>query len=145
MRVDHTWGERRAGQRGLRLTQAAFGGLQMGRSSWIGNRIRQAREHGGLSQGDIERSTGLLRAYISRVEHGHTVPSVENLERFAAALHIPLHELVRGGQVPAEDARDGPAERFLRLLGVHVAGLTANDRELLLNLGERLAKQNSTG
>ena len=52
---------------------------------FIGARIRQIRQEKGLSQGDIEEATGLLRCYISRVEHGHTVPSLETLERFAAA------------------------------------------------------------
>jgi transcriptional regulator with XRE-family HTH domain len=52
----------------------------------IGERIRALREKLGLSQGEIERATGLFRAYISRVEHGHTIPSLESIERFAAAL-----------------------------------------------------------
>jgi len=43
----------------------------------IGERLRQLREQKALSQGDVEKSSGLLRCYISRVEHGHTVPSLE--------------------------------------------------------------------
>ena len=39
-----------------------------------------------LSQGDIEKRTGLLRCYISRVENGHTVPAIETLEKLARAL-----------------------------------------------------------
>ena len=68
----------------------------------IGQRIRRLREEKGLSQGDIERSSGLLRCYVSRVEHGHTVPSLETLIRFAAALDIPLYQLFYDGE-------DGPA------------------------------------
>ena len=45
----------------------------------IGARIRQIREKKGLSQGDIERVTGLLRCYTSRVENGHTVPSLDGV------------------------------------------------------------------
>ena len=56
----------------------------------IGARIRQLREQKKLSQGDIERMTGLLRCYTSRVENGHTIPSLETLERYAAALGLPL-------------------------------------------------------
>jgi transcriptional regulator with XRE-family HTH domain len=37
---------------------------------------------------DIEKRTGLLRCYISRVEHGHTVPSIETLEKMARALEV---------------------------------------------------------
>lgn len=57
-----------------------------GEMARIGERIRALREKLGLSQGEIERATGLFRAYISRVEHGHTIPSLESIERFAAAL-----------------------------------------------------------
>ncbi len=55
----------------------------------IGDRLRVLREHKKLSQGDIEKRTGLLRCYISRVEYGHTLPAVETLEKFARALEVP--------------------------------------------------------
>jgi transcriptional regulator with XRE-family HTH domain len=46
-----------------------------------------------LSQGDIEKRTGLLRCYISRVENGHTVPAIETMEKMARALEIPMYQL----------------------------------------------------
>ena len=57
----------------------------------IGDRLRTLREAKDLSQGDIEKRTGLLRCCLSRVENGHTVPSVETLEKFARALELPLY------------------------------------------------------
>ena len=54
----------------------------------------------GFSQGDLERASGLVRSYISRVERGHTVPSIETLERFAAALGVPLYQLFYEGEEP---------------------------------------------
>ncbi|HXG20700.1 MAG TPA: helix-turn-helix transcriptional regulator [Methylomirabilota bacterium] len=48
--------------------------------------MRAIREAKKLSQGDVEHRTGLLRAYVSRVENGHTVPAIETLEKFARAL-----------------------------------------------------------
>ena len=63
----------------------------------IGTRLRKLREERKLSQGDIEKRTGLLRCYISRVENGHTVPSLETLERLASALEIPLYQLFHEG------------------------------------------------
>jgi transcriptional regulator with XRE-family HTH domain len=63
----------------------------------IGNRIRELREAKGLSQEEIEQRTGLLRCYISLVENGRTIPSLENLERLAAALEIPLYQLPYDG------------------------------------------------
>jgi transcriptional regulator with XRE-family HTH domain len=59
----------------------------------IGARIRQLREEKELSQGAIEQRTGLMRCYVSRVENGHKVPSLETLERFASALDVPLYRL----------------------------------------------------
>ena len=59
----------------------------------IGERLRQLREQRRFSQRDIEKATGFRRTYVSRVEHGHTVPSLETLERFATALDVPLYQL----------------------------------------------------
>lgn len=59
----------------------------------IGKRLKELRELKKMSQGDVEKRTGLLRCYISRVENGHTVPSVDTLEKMARALEIPLYRL----------------------------------------------------
>ena len=59
----------------------------------IGDRLRTLREEKRHSQGEIEKRTGLLRCYISRVENGHTVPAVETLEKFARALEVPMYQL----------------------------------------------------
>src|ERR1700749_3875162 len=66
----------------------------------IGTTIRGYRLQKGMSQGDIEKRTGLLRCYISRVENGHTVPSLETLERLAASLELPLYHLFFEGDEP---------------------------------------------
>jgi transcriptional regulator with XRE-family HTH domain len=66
----------------------------------IGDRLRALREEKNLSQGDIEKKTGLLRCYVSRVENGHTVPNVETLEKMARALEIPMYKLFYNGEEP---------------------------------------------
>jgi transcriptional regulator with XRE-family HTH domain len=66
----------------------------------IGERLRALREAKKFSQGDIEKKTGLLRCYVSRVENGHTVPSVETLEKFARALEVPMYQLFYDGENP---------------------------------------------
>jgi len=66
----------------------------------VSDRIRALREDKQLSQGDIEKRTGLIRSYISRVENGHTVPSLETLERLALALEVPLYVLLYDGDEP---------------------------------------------
>ena len=49
----------------------------------IGETIRNFRLQKGMSQGDIEKRTGLLRCYLSRVENGHTIPSLDTLAKIA--------------------------------------------------------------
>jgi transcriptional regulator with XRE-family HTH domain len=84
----------------LQLLRA--GGLeQEGRVKMIiGDRLRAIREEKKLSQGEIEKRTGLLRCYISRVENSHTVPSIETLEKLARALEVPLYRLFYDGEEP---------------------------------------------
>ena len=121
----------------------------------IGERIRKLRDEKGLSQGDIEKASGLLRCYISRVEHGHTVPSLETLERFAAALDVPLYQLFFSGDAAPdtpnltprrslEELADqgGPAgteARFLLELKALLRKLVDDDRLLLLDVARKLA------
>jgi transcriptional regulator with XRE-family HTH domain len=66
----------------------------------IADRLRSLREAKNYSQGEIERRTGLLRCYISRVENGHTVPAIETLEKFARALEVPMYQLFYDGEEP---------------------------------------------
>ena len=66
----------------------------------IGDRLRALREQKNFSQGDIEKRTGLLRCYVSRVENGHTVPAIETLEKFARALEVPMYQLFYEGEEP---------------------------------------------
>ena len=120
----------------------------------IGQRLRQLREQKGLSQGDIEKASGLLRCYISRVEHGHTVPSLETLERFAGALDVPLYRLFYTGEDPpatphlsprlsleelaAEAGPSGTEARFLLKLKEWVGKLAESDKNLLVDLARKL-------
>ena len=66
----------------------------------VGDRLKTFREGKNLSQSDIEERTGLLRCYVSRVENGHTVPSLETLEKFARALDVQLYQLMYDGDDP---------------------------------------------
>jgi transcriptional regulator with XRE-family HTH domain len=57
----------------------------------IGERVRVLRDQRNMSQGDVQKRTGLLRCYVSRVENGHATPSIDTLERLAQALEVPMH------------------------------------------------------
>jgi transcriptional regulator with XRE-family HTH domain len=67
----------------------------------IGERLKALREARNLSQGDIERRTGILRSYISRIENGYAHPEIETLERLARALEVPMYQLFHEGEVAA--------------------------------------------
>ena len=106
----------------------------------IGDRLRAIREEKKLSQGDIEKRTGLLRCYVSRVENGHTVPDVETIEKFARA---------RGPQLPNLPKRKTAADiawgttgkdaRFLTNLRRLLAKTAERDRKLLLAMAQKIA------
>lgn len=66
----------------------------------IGDRLRTLREEKKFTQGEVEKRTGVLRTYVSRVENGHAVPSVEMLEKFARALEVPMYQLFYDGEQP---------------------------------------------
>lgn len=121
-------------------------------SSLLGMRLRALREQKGFSQGDMEQRTGLLRCYISSIEHSHTVPSIDTLDRIARALEVSLHSLFCDGpearlRMPrlTRKANPRPEEdrRFLRLLRRHVRYLNDQQRSLLLFLARTMARMAS--
>jgi transcriptional regulator with XRE-family HTH domain len=74
--------------------------LQVEDEMVIADRLKALREQKNMSQGEVERRTGLLRCYISRVENGHTVPAIETLEKMAQALEVPMYRLFYDGKKP---------------------------------------------
>ncbi len=64
----------------------------------LGDRLKALRVEKHFSQRDVEQRTGLLRCYVSRVENGYTVPSIQTLEKMAQALEVPLYRLFYDGE-----------------------------------------------
>jgi transcriptional regulator with XRE-family HTH domain len=119
----------------------------------IGDHLRELREEKKLSQGDIEKRTGLLRCYISRVENGHTVPAIETLEKLARALEVPLYQLFYDGEEPpklpnlpkrrsSDDTwgSSGKDARFLNKLRRLLGKSAENDRKLVLLMAKKMAR-----
>ncbi len=121
----------------------------------IGDRLRVLREEKKLSQGDIEKRTGLLRCYISRVENGHTVPAVETLEKLARAFEVPLYQLFYEGEeppkVPAllkQKSSDegawgnyGKDARYLRKLRQALGKSNEDNRKIILLMAQKMAQR----
>jgi transcriptional regulator with XRE-family HTH domain len=111
-------------------------------SSNIGGTIRDFRLQRGMSQGDIEKRTGLLRCYLSRVENGHTVPSLETLQKIAGALDLQLSEFFADSSVGREVSALNLSEdeiRFLTQVQRYSAHLNDSDRRLLLAMVRKFA------
>lgn len=103
----------------------------------IGKRLRELRQAKHLSQGDIEKRTGLFRCYISRVECGHTIPALETLEKFGKALDLELYQLFYSGSRKAIAPKVPPQEplaREERNLVDLFKRLSPPDKKLLLEL-----------
>ena len=121
----------------------------------IGERLRALREEKKFSQGEVEKRTGLLRCYISRVEHGHTVPAVETLEKFARALEVPMDQLFYDGEEPpklpnlpkrktANDILWGSKGKDARLLTQFCrlfSRMEAGDLGMVLFMAQKLARR----
>jgi transcriptional regulator with XRE-family HTH domain len=117
----------------------------------IGERLKALREYKNLSQGDIEKRTGLLRVYISRVENGHTVPAIETLEKLAQAMGVPLYQIFYDGEKPPapnlpriDDSGWGSSGRDARTLGRFRSLLRRTskaDQKLLLFMAQKMSQK----
>jgi transcriptional regulator with XRE-family HTH domain len=119
----------------------------------IGTRIRELRIAKNLSQGDIEKRTGLVRSYTSRVENGHTVPSVGTLEKYARALEVPLYRIFTDEvsvKVPKllrlkDDSSlwgsRGKERDAFQKLAKALSRMDEQDRKLLLSMAEGMARR----
>jgi len=108
----------------------------------IGTTIRGVRLQKGMSQGDIEKRTGLLRCYLSRVENGHTVPSLDTLYKIAGALDVPMAhffaENALSYEMPSQRFSDDEL-RFLTQIRRYSSSLNESDRRLLLAMVKKFA------
>ena len=122
----------------------------------IGDRLRALREEQNLSQRDIEKRTGLHRCYLSRVENGHTVPSLETLEKLARAFVVPLYKLFYDGDGPITEnlpkristadllwGSRGKDARVLKSFQKTLQQLRASDRDMLVFIARKMAAKRS--
>jgi transcriptional regulator with XRE-family HTH domain len=118
----------------------------------ISERLKRLREAQNLSQGDIQERTGLFRCYLSRLENGRTVPSIETLEKLARALEVPLHQLFTDDEAPVKKfhvPKEQPASiwgldkkttRQLRLFAKQFARMDGKQRWLILRAAAKINK-----
>jgi transcriptional regulator with XRE-family HTH domain len=121
----------------------------------ISERLKALRIHRDMSQGDIESRTGLKRCYVSRVENGHTVPSIETLEKFARALEVPMYAIFYEGDQPAQPPNfpgasngkmnawgsAGKDARMLYQFQRAFETISHDERQLLLQMAAKMSKK----
>jgi len=119
----------------------------------IGAKLREMREAKNFSQGDIQKRTGLLRTYTSRVENGYTVPSIGNLEKYATALEVLMYRFftdeasVKVPKLPKPEhgsslwGARGKERAAFRTLAKALSRMDEQDRKLLLSMAEGMARR----
>jgi transcriptional regulator with XRE-family HTH domain len=121
----------------------------------IGDRLRRLRGQKKLSQADIEERSGLLRAYLSRVENGHTIPTIETLEKWAKALDVPMYQLFYEGDMPPEPStlrvwkpadetawgRSGDDAIFLKTLHRLLRKIDEPNRKIIYQMAGKMARR----
>ena len=107
----------------------------------LGESIRQIRQAKGLSQGEMQKRTGILRSYLSRVENGHTVPSFATLQRLAAAMDVALADFFPqdGSAVGPAGPPNAPSE-YLQRLRSYIPQLSPEQRIELLEMVKAMAR-----
>ena len=118
----------------------------------IGEKLKTLRAQKNMSQGDVEKRTGLLRCYISRVENGHTVPSVDTLERLAQALEVPMYRLftdddhVKKPKIPLQPNQSravrSKQDRELWAFAKFLSRMDRKNRGLLFHMASKMASRN---
>ncbi len=105
----------------------------------LGESIRQIRQAKGLSQGEMQKRTGILRSYLSRVENGHTVPSFATLQRLATAMEVALADFFpHDDSAPA--GQSGAASDYLHELKTYIPQLSAAQRVEVLEMVKNMAR-----
>jgi transcriptional regulator with XRE-family HTH domain len=102
----------------------------------------------------LRKERGVLRCYVSRVEHGFTVQAIETLEKFARALEVPMYQLFYEGEEPpaltnlpkrknADDIAWGGRRKDARLLAKFrrlLSRADEGDRRLLLFMAQKMTR-----
>ena len=109
-----------------------------------------------MTQVDVEERTGLKRSYVSRLEHGRTIPSLATLEKFAQALEVPLYHFFYDGKEPPKAASlphavqvtdgdhwglGGESARYLHRLGILLGRISEVDRKMLMHFASQLIRR----
>ncbi|MGB9144928.1 MAG: helix-turn-helix transcriptional regulator [Acidobacteriaceae bacterium] len=80
----------------------------------LGRRLAQLRKQRGLSQEELARRVGAIQVVISDYENGKSRLFAETAVRFAAALDVPVQELLQVSKPVAVEPAPKPSRKLLR-------------------------------
>ena len=106
----------------------------------LGDSIRKIRQIKGLSQGEMQKRTGILRSYLSRVENGHTIPSLATLQRLASAMEVTLADFFPSEGSPPTPVEAGGPPDYLEELRSYLPQLSPEQRQELLEMVKEMAR-----
>jgi len=82
----------------------------------VGKRLRDVRQHLGLTQPELGERAHMAAAEISKIENGRRTPTLETLERLTRALGVTVQDVVT--PAPQSDEHDAlVAQIMMRLRG----------------------------
>ncbi len=96
------------------MDQAAF-------NEQLGRRVRSLRESRKLSQEAFAEQAGLSIKHLWKIECGKVKASVQSLAKIAAALGMPVHEVLDAGHEQSLDALLAEIHRLSPFLGLRDA------------------------
>jgi len=109
-------------------------GLQVARA------VRDARRGRNLSQRQLAGRMQVPRTYISKIENGKAMPTLNSLERLATALEVDMCNLLHDARSrQGDEAASVLADPFLAEIAPLISKLDALQRQLFMNQVREMA------
>jgi len=61
----------------------------------LGQNLKRIRTKKGISQGDIVRTLGMPKSFVSSIENGKTNPTLATIAKLAKAIGVSVGELMK--------------------------------------------------
>ena len=104
------------------------------RSAKVAVRLREIRNARHLSQRQLAARLDVPRTYISKIENGRAMPTLSSLQRLAAALAVPMCEMVHDARYERErEIATMMEDPFLAEIASWATGLDPLHRAMVLS------------
>ena len=104
----------------------------------IQNRLREAREASGLSQGQVAKKLEMHRPTVSEIEAGRRKVSAQEIEQFSKVYGVPVDWIINGSNA------DDPADARILIAARELSKMSEADLERLMTTLRMLRKPEET-